>query len=290
MDKLDQAIILILSGDEQSGQRLLGEVVTVEPQNDVAWFWLASVAPLEKRIDYLERVLLINPAHAQARAQLAQLRPAEPVQSASKPIIGPPEYWNFPVKKGVRVILLQGESLITFLVTPDRLALVLSQVRQVAMTEEWYLANIALGTQGVTYQSIPFVQISQVRLFWGSITLAYLDKTGRQRSAKIDHGKYKMADEIMLALQRRLGDGFERVFKAISRWKLATASLLVLIVSYYGAFWLLEKLMNIFRSAPGSQMLFCSICSAFLLLLSLCILVVVNPPTETLLVRKKNVR
>lgn len=288
MDKLDQAIILILSGDEQSGQRLLGEVVTVEPQNDVAWFWLASVAPLEKRIDYLERVLHINPAHAQARAQLAQLRPVVPVQIAPQPIIGTPEYWNFPVKKGLKVILMQGENLITFLVTQDRLALVLSQVRQVVMTKEWYFANIALGTQDATYQSIPFVQMTQARLFGGSITFAYLDEMGQQRSVKIDCGKYKMADEIMFALQRHLGDGFERIFKAISRWKLAAAALLVLIVSFYVTILLLGKLMNIVLIGLGPPLLFCLIGSMFLLILSVCIIVVANPPTETLLVRKKN--
>ena len=213
MDKLDQAIILILSGDEQSGQRLLGEVVTVESQNDVAWFWLASVAPLEKRIDYLERVLHINPAHAQARAKLAQLRPVIPVQIAPQPIIGTPEYWNFPVKQGLRVILLQGENLITFLVTQDRLALVLSQVRQVVMTKEWYFANIALGTQDATYQSIPFVQMTQARLFGVALPLRIWMKQVNNARPKSIAASTKWLTRLCL----RCKDTWEMVLNVFSR-------------------------------------------------------------------------
>ena len=41
LDKLQQAIALINSGDKKGGQNLLVDIVNSDPNNETAWLWLA---------------------------------------------------------------------------------------------------------------------------------------------------------------------------------------------------------------------------------------------------------
>src|SRR5689334_15755642 len=81
-DKLQQAISLIKSGDRNHGGRLLSEVLTADPRNELAWLWMSTIAPADKRRYCLEKALAINPNNMQARAQLEKLSAPSPVQAA----------------------------------------------------------------------------------------------------------------------------------------------------------------------------------------------------------------
>ena len=53
-DKLQQAIVLIKSGDKQNGERLLAEVLKADPGNEAAWLWMSGVvANDEQRLYWL---------------------------------------------------------------------------------------------------------------------------------------------------------------------------------------------------------------------------------------------
>ena len=76
--KLQEAINCIKSGDRQTGQRLLTEVLHAEPGNEAAWLWMSALMSGEKRRFCLEKVLSLNPNHPQAREQLAKLATSSP--------------------------------------------------------------------------------------------------------------------------------------------------------------------------------------------------------------------
>jgi Tfp pilus assembly protein PilF len=67
-DSLHRAIAAIRSGDKETGQRLLAEVIRNDPRNETAWLWMSSVIDTdEHRRDCLERVLAFNPHNETAR-------------------------------------------------------------------------------------------------------------------------------------------------------------------------------------------------------------------------------
>jgi len=268
MDKMQQAIALIKSGDKQGGQRLLAEVVTADPKNEMAWLWLTSVAPAEKRRYCLEKVLSINPNNEQARQLLERLRalesqtqaqPSVPVQPSSQvqpatapeksqestpttsvveraPVAAAPakpsvvQHWSVAVGKEVRIILFQGAKLISFDVMPDRVPRVLSQVNQVAMTKEWYEKNIALGFQGRTYKSAPLNRILRVHFLLNGIKIEYRDETGEDITTEIYCKEDKVSNEVMESLQERLGDKYERTSAPTNRRNVLVTSLVIFFV------------------------------------------------------------
>ena len=73
--KLQDGIAAARSGDRATGRRLLEQVTQGDPNNELAWFWLAlCVNTVSERRACLERVLAINPNNARAKQALAQLR------------------------------------------------------------------------------------------------------------------------------------------------------------------------------------------------------------------------
>ncbi len=61
-------------GDKTAAQVLLREVVAADPDNELAWLWLASaVDNLEERRAHLEKVLSINPNNSRAEEALRRL-------------------------------------------------------------------------------------------------------------------------------------------------------------------------------------------------------------------------
>ena len=72
---LRQGIIIAKGGDKKQGRELLFESVRLDPQGEMAWLWLASLAETpEDSISYLQRVLDINPTHEQAVEWIKQAR------------------------------------------------------------------------------------------------------------------------------------------------------------------------------------------------------------------------
>ena len=77
-ENFNQAIALIKSGDKDSGQKLLFEIVNSDPGNEHAWLWLVSVVSPDQRIFCLEKALSVNPGNIQARQYLEKLKASEP--------------------------------------------------------------------------------------------------------------------------------------------------------------------------------------------------------------------
>jgi len=64
---LHMGVAAAKDGDRATATHLLLQVTDVEPQNENAWLWLASVAESpEDKLAYLQRVLAVNPANEHA--------------------------------------------------------------------------------------------------------------------------------------------------------------------------------------------------------------------------------
>lgn len=62
-------------GNRAAARRLLLQVVDQDPNNELAWIWMASVAEtVVERRNYLERVLEINPNNERAKQALSRLK------------------------------------------------------------------------------------------------------------------------------------------------------------------------------------------------------------------------
>jgi hypothetical protein len=93
VDKLQEAISLIKSGDKGNGQRLLTEVLGTDPRNELAWLWMSTLVTGDKRRYCLEKALGINPNNVHARGQLEQL-----VQAQERSTPPPPHGGALPFK------------------------------------------------------------------------------------------------------------------------------------------------------------------------------------------------
>lgn len=75
LEALRAGIAAARAGSKVEARRLLREATETEPGNEHAWLWLAGVAEnAEESLICLQRVLAINPEHAQARQGLATTR------------------------------------------------------------------------------------------------------------------------------------------------------------------------------------------------------------------------
>jgi hypothetical protein len=71
MEKLNQALEKIKSGEQEAGKRLLVEIIRANPNDELAWLYLATVIDdPEKKRECIERVLKINPNNQQALGML----------------------------------------------------------------------------------------------------------------------------------------------------------------------------------------------------------------------------
>jgi hypothetical protein len=87
---LQAATQAIEAGDLPTGRRLLGKVLKDQPDNEMAWLWLAvAVESVDQRKECLERVLALNPNNRAALETLAEINrvnlpPQESVFSRSE--------------------------------------------------------------------------------------------------------------------------------------------------------------------------------------------------------------
>jgi hypothetical protein len=71
-------------GNRMVARRILQQVLEQDPNNELAWIWLASVAETTgQRRDYLERVLAINPNNERAKQALERLSRSAPAPEQS---------------------------------------------------------------------------------------------------------------------------------------------------------------------------------------------------------------
>ena len=72
--QLQDAITLAQAGQSTEARRLLLEVVSVDPEREVAWMWLATLATAqEERLEYLERALTLNPHNPRTQEAYTRL-------------------------------------------------------------------------------------------------------------------------------------------------------------------------------------------------------------------------
>lgn len=83
--KLKVGIDAARSGDKATARSLLREVVNADPENELAWMWLASaVTSIEERRECLREALRINPENTRAREALGRLGGAAPPPARSR--------------------------------------------------------------------------------------------------------------------------------------------------------------------------------------------------------------
>lgn len=84
-----RGIALAKAGHRDDARQLLQQSVRIEPDNEAAWLWLASVArDMQERVFCLERLLQINPDHPTARKALARLTGQPETTPTIRPIGG----------------------------------------------------------------------------------------------------------------------------------------------------------------------------------------------------------
>jgi hypothetical protein len=85
---LEQAIAALEAGQAAEGQRLLAQVLRQEPNNEMAWLWMAeALAEPERKRYCIQRALASNPDSVEAHQLLAELdKPPAPIAPpASEP-------------------------------------------------------------------------------------------------------------------------------------------------------------------------------------------------------------
>lgn len=78
-EKLKMGIEAARRGDKAAAEMLLRQVTVSDPQNEMAWLWLASVVTdVTERRRYLEKVVTINPENTRAQEALQRLTGGTP--------------------------------------------------------------------------------------------------------------------------------------------------------------------------------------------------------------------
>jgi hypothetical protein len=73
-DLVRQGIDAARNGDKLMARRLLQQALSLDPDNEIGWMWMASVVDtVEERRRCLERVLRINPNNARAKEAITRL-------------------------------------------------------------------------------------------------------------------------------------------------------------------------------------------------------------------------
>ena len=81
-DALQRSIVMIKSGDYEGGADILYSLVDLEPENELAWLWLAAcIENTDEKIVCLNQVLAINPENEVAQEALDQLMLSPDVDS-----------------------------------------------------------------------------------------------------------------------------------------------------------------------------------------------------------------
>jgi hypothetical protein len=139
---VEDAIAAAREGDKDRARLLLEEVVAADPQNEKAWYWLASVAETdEQRRLYLGNVIQINPNNERAQAILARLE----TRQEEKPKSGLDEELMPGVTK--RLVIIGGASVaILAVLICAALAIAISSNQQAAANQQ-ATARALQGTQ-----------------------------------------------------------------------------------------------------------------------------------------------
>ncbi|MBI5959252.1 MAG: hypothetical protein HY866_10985 [Chloroflexi bacterium] len=83
--QLQEAIALAQANQRSEARRLLNEIVQVDPAQEIAWMWLATISTdRDERIGHLERALALNPNNPTTRQAYEQItgQPYQPEVAA----------------------------------------------------------------------------------------------------------------------------------------------------------------------------------------------------------------
>lgn len=84
--KLQEAIMLAQAGQRAEARAMLRQIVEADPEQELAWLWLATVSThRDERIGYLERALALNPHNPTSRQAYAQLTGRDYTPPAGEP-------------------------------------------------------------------------------------------------------------------------------------------------------------------------------------------------------------
>jgi tetratricopeptide (TPR) repeat protein len=106
--RLNEGIAALRHGERERGRDLLLQVVAADERIEPAWLWLSTaVDDPQDRLIALENVLTLNPNHAQARAQLRELRKqlgiaeATPLPETLTPVRAAPPAGSAPTTEAI---------------------------------------------------------------------------------------------------------------------------------------------------------------------------------------------
>lgn len=230
-DKVQQAVALIKSGDRQSGQRLLAEVLRVDPRNETAWLWMSTLVDAEKQRRCLEKVLSLNPNHPQARELLARLAPPVPITQSSSAPVPEPEVWLIRTSQfRATIVYLSAEDLYVF----DLFERIEGEAYQV-------LDEIKQGTgpreddHSLMTEHACLADVREVVLHGNFLKVTTVDPSGKEKEmiAHLREENYKteVKEQILLVLQQRLGPRFRKSTRQASRQTVWVPSLVLFIIT-----------------------------------------------------------
>jgi thioredoxin-like negative regulator of GroEL len=252
-DKLDQAIELIKSGDKQAGLKILAQVLTKEPNNESAWMWMAKAAIEEKKHLYYQKVLQINPHHEealqalqnvrqrQAEAESARIKQVESLNIPQQPVAAsevslsstaltkssPLFFWINPARKASQIIVLFEDRLLTAKCDPRLTAQVSTKLGQGN-------TPIELMTEKI---NIPFARLTRLEQFLSRLQFDFKGQTDHTETVRMDCKDQETSDEIVNAIQQKLGTQVERNVSPMSKVSILSGNgVLIIIILAISAF------------------------------------------------------
>lgn len=248
-EKLKNAIKYIKSGNIQQGHSLLTQIVKEEPNNEEAWFWIASISLDNKKQIYLEKVLEINPNNQQAIVALEVLktkdkvRQVEIVQPKSEPVFNVSnkesekslvvqKFWIHPTRKELFIFLLSEDKLLTAKSNPKFTG---------ELTKQLSVGNIpySLLTEKIT---VPIKNLINIEESLNSLKINFQDENSQVAIIRMECKDEQMSSEIFSAIEQNSPSLFERKTMQMSKGKIILSNSIVLSIIlglsaflYYGA-------------------------------------------------------
>ena len=145
---LQTAIASVHSGDKETAQRLLAQVIRDDPQNATAWLWMSSVTDSDEHRRYcLEQVLTINPHNETAQRgleALSQMQVSEPSQAQKQ--LGLPLLTAVTPLQQIRKLQEQAAN-----ATERKRLTIMSPTKKVALTLSIVLAIVTVAALCVAF-------------------------------------------------------------------------------------------------------------------------------------------